>query len=279
MAHDEPLEQKLAENPEPKPAEKELTLSINKQTIINIVLAINFGLLIVYGWQIIGIKKVLNDGGGAAASAQKVAAAPTPSPAPAAAPTPPPVNADNIREVTKEDHIRGNVDAKVVLIEYSDFECPFCKRFHPTMKQIVNEYDAADVAWVYRQFPLDQLHRKARKEAIATECAAALGGNDKFWEYTDKIFEITPSNDGLDLALLPQIAEDIGLDRAAFEECINSTRFDQHVQEDVQDAQAAGGTGTPYTVVIGPDGTVYPVSGAQPYSAVKAVIDLALSAG
>ena len=83
--------------------------------------------------------------------------------------------------VTSEDHIRGDINAPVKIVEYSDTECPFCKRFHTTMQEVYNEYGkTGKVAWVYRHFPLDQLHSKARKEAEATECAAELGGNDKF---------------------------------------------------------------------------------------------------
>ncbi|MGB6882161.1 MAG: thioredoxin domain-containing protein, partial [Microgenomates group bacterium] len=101
--------------------------------------------------------------------------------------------AANIPEITEKDYIRGSKDARVFLIEYSDFECPFCKDFHETAQQIVDEYDG-QVGWVYRHFPLDVLHAKARTEAIAAECAAELGGNDGFWAFIDKIYEITPSN-------------------------------------------------------------------------------------
>ena len=99
---------------------------------------------------------------------------------------------DKMRAITKDDHVRGNPNAPVKIVEYSDTECPFCKRFHPTMNQIMGEYGKnGKVAWVYRHFPIDSLHPiKARKEAEATECANELGGNDKFWAYLDRIYEI-----------------------------------------------------------------------------------------
>ena len=123
-----------------------------------------------------------------------------------------------VKPVNVKDHILGRADAQVKIVEFSDLECPFCKRVHPTLKRIMEEYgESGKVAWIYRHFPLDTLHKKARKEAQATECANELGGNKAFWAYTDKLFEITPSNDRLDLSLLPKIAEDIGVDRAAFE--------------------------------------------------------------
>jgi len=94
----------------------------------------------------------------------------------------------NLVSVTEKDHIIGDRNAELVIIEYSDTECPFCKTFHKTMKEVVQNYDGK-VAWVYRHFPIAQLHSKASKEAEATECAAELGGNQAFWKYLDKIFE------------------------------------------------------------------------------------------
>ncbi|MCI0542492.1 thioredoxin domain-containing protein [bacterium] len=105
--------------------------------------------------------------------------------------------------VNPGEHILGNPNAEIFIIEYSDLECPFCKRFHETMKQAMEQYGKdGQVAWVYRHFPLDAIHNKARKEAEATECAGELGGNDMFWKYTNKLMEITPSNNQLDPKLL-----------------------------------------------------------------------------
>jgi protein-disulfide isomerase len=185
---------------------------------------------------------------------------------------------ENIKPVTSKDHIKGNPNAPIKIIEFSDFECPFCKKFHPTMQRVIDEYGKdGKVAWIYRHFPLDSIHpKKARNEAVASECAAELGGNSKFWEYADKIFEITPSNNRLDQALLPNIAEDIGLNRAKFEACLTSGKFDTHVESDLQDGIASGGTGTPYSILIDVNGQKYPISGAQPYASVKSIIDIAL---
>ena len=178
--------------------------------------------------------------------------------------------------ITSKDHIRGNPDAPVKIVEYSDTECPFCKRFHPTMQQVMDEYgDSGQVAWVYRHFPLDSLHKKARKEAEATECAAEQGGNDKFWSYLDRLMEVTPANDGLDPAELPKIAQNVGLDVAKFNECLASGRFADKVEEDTQNAMATGGNGTPWSIVVGKDGKKYPLSGAQPYASIKQLIDIA----
>lgn len=180
----------------------------------------------------------------------------------------------NMKAVGADDHIRGNPDAPVKIVEYSDTECPFCKRFHETMKQVTAE-DGDQVAWVYRHFPLDSLHTKARSEAVALECANELGGNDAFWAYADRLFAVTPSNDGLDPAELPKIAGYIGLDTAAFTACASSDRYDAHIQSDLDNATATGGNGTPWSIIVGKNGKMYPLSGAQPYESLKQLIELA----
>ncbi len=106
-----------------------------------------------------------------------------------------------LKPVSPDDHILGDANAKIIIVEYSDLECPFCKVFHNTMHQVV-EKSNGDVAWVYRHYPIPQLHKKAFREALATECAWEQKGNDGFWKYMDKLFEITTSNDGLDEARL-----------------------------------------------------------------------------
>lgn len=93
-----------------------------------------------------------------------------------------------INPVDEDDHIRGDLDAEVVLVEYSDYFCPFCADFHDTMKQITDTYDAGKVAWVYRHFPIPQLHPQAPRYAQAAECIADLGGSDAFWSFSDSVF-------------------------------------------------------------------------------------------
>lgn len=184
---------------------------------------------------------------------------------------------DAIRPVGVEDHIRGNPNAEVFVIEYSDTECPFCKQFHKTMKQVVDEYgDKGKVAWVYRHFPLDQLHSKARNEAVALECANELGGNEAFWKYTDRIYEITPANNGLDPTKLPIIAEFVGLDVQKFNTCLASSKYNKKIEDDLLNANLIGGKGTPWSVVVHKKGKKYPLSGAQPISSVKQIIQTAL---
>lgn len=185
-----------------------------------------------------------------------------------------------ILPVTADDHMLGDLNtAEVFIVEFSDLECPFCKRYHETLKQVMEEYgESGKVAWVYRHFPLTSLHPKAAKEAEATECAAELGGKLKFWQYIDRLFQVTPSNNGLDLALLPVIAEDVGLDRTAFIECLESGRHAATVNADLEDAINSGGRGTPHTILITKDGKrSIQIQGAQSFEAVRAEIEQLLS--
>ncbi|HEY4505235.1 MAG TPA: thioredoxin domain-containing protein [Candidatus Paceibacterota bacterium] len=182
-----------------------------------------------------------------------------------------------MRAITSEDHILGNPNADIIIVEYSDLECPYCKAFHSTLKQVMADYGSnGKVAWVYRHFPIDQLHSKARKEAEATECANELGGNEKFWQYINMLYDTTNSNDSLDLAQLPIIAKNVGLDVKAFNECLSSGRYSAKVEADYQDAVKAGGKGTPNSILVSKDGTKTTVQGAQPYANLKAIIDALL---
>lgn len=180
--------------------------------------------------------------------------------------------------ISKKDHILGNPEAPITIVEYSDTECPFCKRFHETMRRVMDEYGKqGKIKLVYRHFPLDAIHPKTRKEAEATECANEIGGNEKFWDYINRLYEITPSNNGLDLAELPKIAEYVGLDKNKFNECLNSGKQAQKIEDQFQGGIKLGIQGTPYSIVINQKGDLAPINGAQPYENVKLIIDQMLS--
>lgn len=184
-------------------------------------------------------------------------------------PTPKP----DVLPLQDSDHVRGPRDARIILIEYSDLECPFCKAFHLTAQKAVDEYNG-QVAWVYRHFPLDNLHPKADKEAEAVECAGKLNGEDGFWLMVDKIFEVTPSNNGLNLDDLPKLAGQIGVDAVKFKECLDSGKFAQHVEDDYQSGLKAGVQGTPGTILLDTkSGKTRVIPGAVPYEQLKQIID------
>lgn len=186
---------------------------------------------------------------------------------------PKPENNLTVIPLSDQDHVRGSRNARILLIEYSDFECPFCKNFHSTAKQTVENYNN-EVAWVFRHFPLDQIHSKARKEAEAVECAFGLGGEETFWKMADKIFEITPGNNGLDLDTLPTLASQIGLNQNQFKNCLESGKYAPRVESDYQNGVKDGVQGTPGNFLLDTKtGKVEALPGAVPFGTIKTSID------
>ncbi|OGY33102.1 MAG: hypothetical protein A3C02_03920 [Candidatus Andersenbacteria bacterium RIFCSPHIGHO2_02_FULL_45_11] len=192
-----------------------------------------------------------------------------PVPTVAPQPTRPPASLE-IAPITEADHIRGDVNAPITILEYSDLECPFCKVFHQSMIRIIAEYPGK-VRWVYRHAPLIQLHQKAPVEANASECAAAQG---KFWEFTDVVFAATGSNDSLDLAKLADYAKQAGVaDATAFKTCVDEHTFKEKVDAQLADGIKAGLQGTPFNMVIKADGTKEQLGGGVPYEQLKTIIE------
>jgi protein-disulfide isomerase len=150
--------------------------------------------------------------------------------------------------LAKDDHILGNPEAPVRIIEYSDFQCPFCKRFHPTMKQIMDEYGkTGEVALVYRHFPLS-FHPNAMPAAIASECVAKLGGNDKFWNFHDQLFA---NQDKLSSDLYLSLAKQLGVNENEFKSCLTDPAIAARVNQDEAEGGSAGVEGTPATFING----------------------------
>jgi protein-disulfide isomerase len=237
----------------------------------------NFSLILLVGiFFILGFiagslwtENQLNKGGALKAGTQ-VAQDPT---APAG-----PTEADlkKMPQVTKDDHIKGNMNAKIVLVEYSDYECPFCNRFHPTMEQVVKEY-GDKVAWVFRQYPLP-FHPRAQISAETSECVAKLGGNDAFWKFTDAAFTDVAAK-GAEVVLsdagLKQLATNAGVNGDKVMDCVKSGEMTQKVTKSVSDGSAAGISGTPGTIIVAGDKYEL-IPGALPFEQVKAQIDALL---
>lgn len=201
-----------------------------------------------------------------ASAPTNVAAAPAPTPTPAPAPVPPPAPSGPVNiTVTDRDHTRGNKDAKVTIVEWSDFQCPFCARFHPSVVRAMQEY-GDKVRWVYRHFPLDSIHPNARPAAEASECAAEQG---KFWEFADKLIERQPE---LGPSLYTSLAKELKLNESKFKDCVASGKYRQKVSDDEQAGLAIGVRGTPGSFVNGIE-----VPGAVPFEQLKALIDQALA--
>jgi len=184
---------------------------------------------------------------------------------------------ENISLVSPNDHILGSPNAKVFIIEYSDIECPFCKQLHQTMHEVIkNRGKTGQVAWVYRHFPIVDLHPKALDEAIATECAAQMGGNSMFWDYIDLLFEKTPSNNQVDLTILPETAAELGLDKNKFNSCLSSKTGLENIEKTIRNGLESGVSGTPVLVFVG-QGDSFILAGNQSTSVIESAIDLALS--
>jgi len=182
--------------------------------------------------------------------------------------------AKNVIPPNEDDHILGDRDALISIIEYSDFECPFCKRFSPTPKQAI-EANPGEVNHVFRHFPLGFHDPLATQQALASECVADIGGNDKFWQYHDKIFETTDSNGkGMEISELTTLAKEVGVNTSEFQACLDSEKFLAEIQADMKSGADAGVTGTPGNIIRNnKTGEVRFLPGAYPIEAVQAAID------
>lgn len=181
---------------------------------------------------------------------------------------------EKIAPVTADDHIRGNPNAPIVIVEYSDFDCPYCHSFHTMMQQLMDEYGpGGEVAWVYRHMPLTSLHPSAAHLAEASECVAELGGNEAFWKFADSIFGERTQAESTNVALLPEFAESAGVNVADYEACLDNQRNRAEVEADLENAITVGAQGTPYSVVIAGDQKM-PINGSpRSYSDLKLLID------
>jgi len=249
---------------------KQFTLTFTRESVVNVVLGAELVLLLVFGWQIYGIKQMLETGGVVRAQGSDSANNLGPIAKDLNAP-------DNTNlagapagkvEITIKptDHIRGNKDAAVTIVEYSDFECPFCEQVFPTVKQLMDTY-GDKVRLVYRHFPLS-FHAQAQKAAEASECASEQG---KFWEFHDLVFgEQSKINGGV--TQLKAWAKQLGLNQSKFDSCLDSGSKADIVKNDLLDGNKMGVTGTPGFFVDG-----NPIVGAQPYAVFQQAVDAALA--
>lgn len=170
---------------------------------------------------------------------------------------------------TKKDHWRGSASARYVWVQYSDYECPFCKRNHPDVVKLMDG-NKDKMAWVFRHYPLG-FHPKAQKSAEATECAAKLGGNDAFWKITDKIFEAMPD---MELSDLGSIASAVGVNKTSFQKCLDSGEMEKTVTAQSNEGSTNGIAATPTAVIYDmKTGKTALVEGALPYESLKQAFD------
>lgn len=180
----------------------------------------------------------------------------------------------NLAEITDKDHTRGKKNAQLTWVEYSDLQCPYCKKIHPDLQKALTEYDGK-LAWVYRHFPLSSIHPRAQKAAEASECVASLGGNTAFWKFLDGVFESDQQTALQDDGLV-KIATAAGVGGSKVQSCMTSGEKAQNVQEDYDSGTKAGITGTPGSFLLDKKGNAWVISGAMPYATIKQIIDAAL---
>ena len=170
-----------------------------------------------------------------------------------------------------DDPVLGEKDAPVTIIEFSDFQCPFCERFYSqTLEQIKTNYiDTGKVKLIYRDFPLDSIHPMAQKAAEAAECADEQG---KYWEYHDKLFQNQEEWVTTGISKLKEYAKGLSLDSSKFDKCLDDGKYADEVKKDFQDGAQAGVQGTPSFFINGKQ-----LSGAQPFAAFQQAIDAELA--
>jgi protein-disulfide isomerase len=192
--------------------------------------------------------------------------------------------------VIAADHILGNPNAPIKIVEYSDPSCPYCKMFQTTMLQIMQTYGSSgQVAWVYRDFPLDKpdqngnvLHPNAGTQANAFECAAQIGGNAGFWSYEKDWFSTFPQTGADETAVVDgqqiiQTAKDVNLDTPAFNDCVSSDTFADKINGEYAAGLALGIQGTPTSYIVTTTGQPIAIQGSQPYTALSSAISAILA--
>ena len=199
---------------------------------------------------------------------------PAAAPAAAAAAAPGAAATANVPGPSAADHIIGSPTAPIVLVEYSDFQCPYCQMIYPSIKQIVDGSNGS-IAWVMREFPLYQIHPNAMPAANAAECIAAQLGSTGFWKFADDDFA---NQANIGTAFFTAEAQKLGVNMTLYNSCVSNSTYLSKIEQETKDAEASGGNGTPYTVVINTKtGKQYPISGALPVAQIQAVIKQAQS--
>lgn len=183
------------------------------------------------------------------------------------------------REFKDEEFLSGNKNKKIILVEYSDLECPYCKKFHSeTIPKILEKYKDK-IGLAYRHFPLT-IHPKALKESEATLCVRSIGGNTAYANYINKIFENTQGNNSLDYNLLPKFASELNIDITKWNNCMATSTYKEQVQNDLNDGLQVGVQGTPNTFVLIKNGEEYKIltiiNGARDEKYVSSIIEQAL---
>jgi protein-disulfide isomerase len=173
------------------------------------------------------------------------------------------LRAPTVEVATEGEPSLGPTNAPVTIVEFSDFQCPYCRQAQGTLKQLMTAYEGK-IKLVFRDFPLRNIHPQAQKAAEAAQCAAE---QQKFWPYHDKLFAST----SLQMDDLKKFAQELALNMEQFTSCLDSSKSAAGIDADMQAGQQAGVNATPTFFVNG-----YPLSGAASYERFKELVDTAL---
>jgi len=174
-----------------------------------------------------------------------------------------------------DDHVLGNRDAPVKIFEYAEVECPYCQKLQPVLLRVINE-NGGKVAFVFRHFPLT-LHPKSFTESTALECAGEAMGDEFFFKYLNRLYEITPSNNNIDVAILPEVANELGIPRSEFLACLSSDRYKERILRDIEEGIGRNVDSVPHLIILAPNGKQFVFGKSPSYAALNAVIEAALN--
>lgn len=185
---------------------------------------------------------------------------------------------EQIMPIALTDHIRGNPEAAVVIVEYADIDSEHSKAFHAVMEQLMADYAASGkVAWVYRHFPLTMEHPNSLRHAIASECAAAQGGPESFWRFIDLVNAAAPGADQFDPKGYGTVVRQLGLNETTFTECTTKGSYTDKIRAQTHNALASGAEASPFTVVLVEGQDPISINGALTYDRMKEVVNRALA--
>ncbi|MDP2932739.1 MAG: thioredoxin domain-containing protein [bacterium] len=177
--------------------------------------------------------------------------------------------AKKYQPISASDHIKGDPNAPVKIIEYSDLDCPFCKVLQATLDKLIPDYKGK-VAWIYRHMPIAGLHPNSFVKSVGAECAAKLGGEKSFWDFIDAYMQVQDAKTGA--AELAPLAKKIGLNVSEFNTCLSGSEFNKLITAQIENGAAAGGRGTPYMIIVKGD-KIATLIGAYPYEEIKNQVD------
>lgn len=170
-----------------------------------------------------------------------------------------------LNPISDDDFITGAKKPQVTIVEFSDFGCSFCARFHPTLQQVVDTYPD-DIAWVYRHLPY-----RDKNAALASECVGQRLGDEAFWDYTTTLFSLFPA---IQQDVLLREAVALGMSAGDFETCIVDESIEAAVSADAAEAQLLGASGTPFSLIVTDDGRTFPLRGAVAFEQIQQIVDV-----